>query len=105
MNKYNFNQITKTLDKIFNSGFNTEKKILNIKLEDLEKIKDITSIDMNIIISLKKAIKDKTLIAFLSGYAEEKIEKKKSKIESEVKKDALSNQDSTIKNSYRQTSI
>ena len=98
MNKYNFNQITKTLDKLFSSNFNTEKKILNIKLEDLESIKDISNTDMNIIIALKKAIKDKNLINFLSGYTEKEPEKKKIKIESEVKKDALSNKNTTTQN-------
>ena len=33
------NQITKTLDKLFSAGFNTEKKILAMQLEDLEKNK------------------------------------------------------------------
>lgn len=70
MTKYNMNQISKTLDKVFSAGFNTEKKILSIQIEDLQKIPDITSIEMNIIINLKKAIKTKQIIAFLSGYEE-----------------------------------
>jgi len=69
--KYNLSQISKTLDKLFNAGFNTEKKILAIQIEDLQKIPDISSIEMNIIVDLKKAIKSKKLIAFLSGYEEE----------------------------------
>lgn len=66
-NKYNLSNITKTLENLFNAGFNTEKSILSIKLEDLEKIKDITSLEITIIIDLKKAIKNKKMIAFLSG--------------------------------------
>lgn len=65
--KYSLSNITKTLDNLFNAGFNTEKSILSIKLEDLEKIKDITSLEITIIIDLKKAIKNKKMIAFLSG--------------------------------------
>lgn len=69
-NKYNFNQISKTLEKLFSAGFNTEKKILSMKLEDLGKIKNLTSFEMLIIISFKEAIKNKKIIAFLSGYEE-----------------------------------
>lgn len=64
--KYNLNQITKTLDKLFKAGFIDEKSILAIKLDDLEKIQDVTSIEITIIIELKKAIKNKRIIAFLS---------------------------------------
>ena len=69
--KYNLNQITKLLEKLFEAGFNTEKKILMMKMEDLLKIKNLESKDSLIIIELKKAIKDKEIIAFLSGTKKE----------------------------------
>ena len=72
--KYNLNQITKTLDKLFKAGFNDEKSILAIKLDDLEKIQDVTSVEITIIIELKKAIKNKRIIAFLSCNQEGKEE-------------------------------
>lgn len=75
-NKYNFSQITKLLEKIFKAGFNDEKSILAIQLEDLEKVSDISSTDVSIIIDLKKAIKSKRIIAFL-GCIDEKEEEKK----------------------------
>lgn len=65
----------KTLDKIFNAGFNTDKTITSMTMEDLGKLPDLTALDMKIIIELKKAIKTKSIITFLSGY-EEKIERK-----------------------------
>ena len=65
--KYSLNQITKLLEKLFEAGFNTEKKILMMKMEDLSMIKNLESKDSLIIIELKKAIKNKELIAFLSG--------------------------------------
>lgn len=74
--KYNLNQISKTLDKLFNAGFNTEKKITSMQMEDLLKIQDITSIEMNIIIEFKKAIKSKKIIAFLSGNDEKENQSK-----------------------------
>lgn len=73
MSKYNINQISKTLEKLFQVDFKTEKSILNIKLEDLQKIRDLTTIDMNIIIDFKKAIKDRKIVAFLSGELEDDI--------------------------------
>ncbi len=75
-NKYNLNQITKTLEKLFGAGFNTDKKILALKLEDLEKIENLSSSDMLIIIDFKKAVRNKQLIAFLSGYKEKGNENK-----------------------------
>lgn len=74
--KYDLNGITKLLNKVFNAGFVDEKSILAIQLEDLEKIPDISSTDISIIIELKKAIKNKRIIAFLSC----KDEKKEGKI-------------------------
>lgn len=71
-NKYNLSQITKTLEKLFEAGFNTDKKILALKLEDLEKISNLQSLETFIIIDFKKAIKNKDIIAFLSGNKEER---------------------------------
>lgn len=66
MIKYNFNQLTKLLEKIFKAGFTDEKSIVAIQLDDLEKIQDISSTDITIILDLKKAIRNKKIIAFLS---------------------------------------
>ena len=59
---YSYNQITKALDKLFRAGFVEEKNILNMKLEDLLKMPDLTTIEIGIIIDFKKAIKDKVQI-------------------------------------------
>ena len=75
-NKYNLGQITKTLEKLFGAGFNTDKKILAMKLEDLEKLNNLTSSEMMIIIDFKRAIKNRQIISFLSGYKEKGIESK-----------------------------
>lgn len=72
MVKYNFIQITKLLEKIFKAGFNDEKSILAIQLDDLEKIPDISSIDITILLELKKAIKSRKIIAFLNCENERK---------------------------------
>lgn len=61
------NQKFKALEKLFNAGFVDEKSILNMKLEDLLKMPNLSTIEVNIIIEFKKAIKNKTVIAFLSN--------------------------------------
>lgn len=68
--KYNFNQITKTLEKMFDAGFNTERKILNMKLDDLIKIPNLQSSETLILIEIKNAIKNRNLLSFLSGAKE-----------------------------------
>ena len=70
MNKYNLSQITKVLEKIFKAGFKTEKDILNIKLDDLTKIQDLNGNEIIILLDLKKAIKNRQIIAFLSNSEE-----------------------------------
>lgn len=71
---YNLSNISKLLEKLFKAGFDTEKDILMMSLEDLAKIPDISSIEITIILDLKKAIKSKKIIAFLSGNKERKEE-------------------------------
>ncbi len=70
--KYNLSQITKTLEKLFEAGFNTDKKILALKLEDLTKIPNLQNNETMIIIEFKNAVKNRKIIEFLSGYKEEK---------------------------------
>lgn len=72
MNKYNLSQITKVLEKIFKAGFKTEKDILNIKLDYLTRIQDINGNEIIILLDLKKAIKNRQIIAFLSNSDETK---------------------------------
>lgn len=72
MNKYNLSQITKVLEKIFKAGFKTEKDILNIKLDDLTRIQDVNGNEIIILLDLKKAIKNRQIIAFLSNSGETK---------------------------------
>lgn len=68
--KHSLAQMSKTLEKLFDAGFDTEKKILTLKLEDLEKISNLQSNEALSIIDLKKAIKSKNIIAFLSSFKE-----------------------------------
>ena len=80
MNKYNLSQITKLLEKIFKAGFKTEKDILNIKLDDLTRIQDVNGNEIIILLDLKKAIKNRQIIAFLSNSDETKGGKENEKL-------------------------
>ena len=64
--------VTKVLEKIFKAGFITEKDILAIQLDDLVRVPDINGNEIMIIIEIKKAIKNRKIIAFLSGSEERK---------------------------------
>ena len=69
-NKYTLNQITRTLEKLFSAGFDTEKKIIAMKMEDFEKIPNLQSNETMIIIEFRKSIKNKNIVSFLSGINE-----------------------------------
>ena len=74
--KYSLNLITKTLEKLFKPGFNTDKKILAMQMADLKKIPTLSSAEIMTIIEFKEAIKNKKIIAFLSGNYEKGNESK-----------------------------
>lgn len=72
MAKYNINQISKMIERLAEAGINTEKAIVNITFEDLEKIPNYTMKDIKTIISLRKAIRanKKALFLFLGDEVE-----------------------------------
>ncbi len=72
MAKYTINQISKMVEKLAEAGINTEKAILNMTFEDLEKIPNYTMKDIKTIISLRRAIRanKKALFLFLGDEVE-----------------------------------
>lgn len=65
MAKYNISQIQKMIDRLAEAGINTEKAILNMEFEDLEKLHNYTITDIRTLISLRKAIKANKKVLFL----------------------------------------
>ena len=65
MNKI-LNQKFKALDKLFEAGFTDEKSILKMQMEDFLKLSQFSTVDINLIIKFKQAIKEKNIVAFLS---------------------------------------
>ena len=66
MNKI-LNQKFKALDKLFEAGFTDEKSILRMQMEDFLKLSQFSTVDINLIIKFKQAIKEKNIVAFLSN--------------------------------------
>lgn len=69
---YKFINVIKVLEKLFDNGFDTEEKIKKMEFEDLDKIPNLQSYEAKIILDLKKAIKNRNLIAFLSNIKHQK---------------------------------
>lgn len=65
MAKYNIAQIQKMIERLAEIGINTEKAILNMQFEDLEKIPNYTITDIKTLISLRKAIRKNKKVLFL----------------------------------------
>lgn len=65
--KYSVQMILKTIEKLINAGYKDEKSIQKIDLEELIGKQELTIQEINIIIGLKKAIRSKELIRFMSG--------------------------------------
>lgn len=67
MAKYNITQIQKMVDRLAKIGINTEKAILNMEFEDLEKMPSYTKTDIKTLITLRNAIRKnkKALVLFL----------------------------------------
>ena len=54
------------LNKLFENGYNTDKAIQEFTFDKLDEIDCIKDSEVSTLIDLKKAIKDKKLIPFLS---------------------------------------
>ena len=74
MAKYNITQIQKMVDRLAKIGINTEKAILNMEFEDLEKMPSYTKTDIKTLITLRKAIRKnkKALVLFLGEETKKK---------------------------------
>ncbi len=64
MTTYKINEISKTLDKLFKTGINTNKQILKLEWQDLN---DFTPLEKSLIMDFKTAVKNKKIIQFLAG--------------------------------------
>ena len=69
--KATFQNKVKVLNKLFDSGCDTEKKLQQLDMESILKIPGITIPDMSLIIELQKQTKVNKLFSYLGGGADE----------------------------------
>lgn len=65
--KITFQQKVKVMNKLFEAGCDTEKKLQQLDMEGILKIPNITIPDMNVILELQKQVKINKLFAYLGG--------------------------------------
>ena len=65
--KATFQNKVKVLNKLFDSGCDTEKKLQQLDMEAILKIPNITIPDMGVIMELQKNTKSCNLLSYLGG--------------------------------------
>jgi hypothetical protein len=71
MQKYTLSQSIKSIEKLFYAGFDSERKIKQIKWEDL---KEFNPIEKSFAMDFKEAIARRKIIEFLAGKESEEKE-------------------------------
>lgn len=66
MSKKRTNYELQTLSKVLKIGVSKDKDILNLQIEDLQKIDNLNMRDIKNIIKLRKSVKENGLISYLS---------------------------------------
>jgi len=61
----------KVINKIFDAGFNSEKEIAAMTMDDILAIQGITVADIALINDLQKSIKNNKVISYLGGITEQ----------------------------------
>ncbi len=57
----------KVFEKLLHSEYNTDKKIIDMKIEDIILLNNFTRNDLNIAVGIKQALTTKTLVSYLCG--------------------------------------
>lgn len=68
INAINFSQKIKVLTKLNESGYNTEKQLLSLTMEDILKINGITISDISTIIEFQKSVKAHRFFSYLGEH-------------------------------------
>ena len=64
---FTMQQKIKVITKLTESGYDTEKKLQKLEMENILQIKGITSREMSIILALQKSTKSGKLYSYLCG--------------------------------------
>lgn len=65
MNDKTVKEKIKVLEKLIYEGYDTDKKILDIKIEDLLLLNNFTRTDLNIASGMKRALSNRSLISYI----------------------------------------
>lgn len=65
------NKTIRCLSKLIDSGFDTEKEILAMTMDDILSLSGITVVEIGMINEIQKAIKSNKVITFLAGGGQE----------------------------------
>ncbi len=57
----------RVFEKLISSGYNTDKKILDMKIEDIILSSNFTRSDLNIAVGIKQALLSKSLVSYICG--------------------------------------
>ena len=74
--KATFQNKVKVLNKLFDSGCDTEKKLQQLDMEAILKMPNITIPDMGVIMELQKNTKSGKLFSYLGGGSDEAVKNK-----------------------------
>lgn len=69
--KFTFQHKIKVLNKLFDVGCTTEKKLQQLDMENILKIPNVTISDMTVILELQKQTKANKLFSYLGGGSDE----------------------------------
>lgn len=62
-----FKEKLKVFEKILTTGYDTDKKILDMKIEDIILLSNFTRSDLNIAVGIKQSLMNKSLVSYLCG--------------------------------------
>lgn len=57
----------RVFEKLLQSGYNTDKKILDMKIENIIMLSNFTRSDLNIAVGIKQALINKSLVSYICG--------------------------------------
>lgn len=57
----------KVFEKLIATGYNTDKKMADMKIEDLILLTNFTRSDLNIAVGIKQSLINKSLVSYLCG--------------------------------------
>ena len=84
INEKIYNERLKVLDKLIREGYNTDKKIIDLKVEDLIQHTNFNRTELTIAIGIKNALVNKKIITFLCNNEINESERKEKNYEQQI---------------------